>query len=164
MGKLLCTLLLVGCINQPAPLDLEARWLPLKQVVQGDLPFVPDDAITTIVDTCYVVDLDAFQASHPEPRFTAIMLHERAHARRQNAAWFVRYLMEPSFAWAEEQIGWRLELLWLRDHGVSWSPEGIARMLSRYQVVGGSMVSFEDALAWAKAVLKEPVLSRVEGP
>lgn len=153
--------LLVGC-GSSERLELEARWRPLEQIVEADLPLVPDTAITTIGARCYVVDLDEFLREHPpgSVEFDAIMLHEQVHARRQEdeglGEWLARYLADQDFAWAEEQAGWAIELRHRRARGALEPAEHYAAILARYRNARGELVSYEAALAFVRAVLAQP--------
>ena len=55
--------------------------------------------------------------------------------------------------WAEEQAGWYEEIKHMGYGGLRRSAEDLAKILSGYQNLKGSMVSYAEALAWAKQVL-----------
>jgi hypothetical protein len=138
---------------------LDARYAPLVAIVERDLPGVSDTAATTMGTKVYVADLDRWLRAHPpgSPMFEATMLHEQVHARRQAAAgvdaWIARYLRDRAFMWDEEQRGWYVELRYLVGHAQRVDAQAVARNLSKYSNLSGAMVSYDDALAWTRAVL-----------
>jgi hypothetical protein len=157
----LLALFLVGCAGDRYALGPE--WAPLEEIAELDLPLVPDSAITTIGKRCLVADLDEFLGDHPpgSADFDAIMLHEQAHAVRQRerglTAWLAAYLADRDFAWAEEQVGWAIELQHLRARGALTNPpEYYASILARYRNARGQLVSYEAALEWVRFVLAQP--------
>lgn len=147
----LALLLASGCTSEP----LAAEWLPLVRVEQDPTRLVGAGVVTTIEDTIFVRDLAAFDLDNPagSTGLAALLTHEREHARRQAAAgpeWFVRYLAEPSFRWAEEQIGWRLEIEYHLAHGDLVDAENVANFLVANYM---SMVDRPTALAWVQSVI-----------
>ena len=158
MSRLLPLLLLVlaGC-QRPYPLD--ERWRPLVEVVERPDLFVSDTVTTTIGTRIYVANLDLWLQRYPPGSVEqeALLLHEREHSIRQLEAglgpWLARYLNDRDFMWREEQLGWALELRHLRDGGRPVVPAGIAFTLNGYQNLSGTMVGYDEALAWVEAVL-----------
>lgn len=162
LAMLLVTLA-VGC-GSTREHKLGPEWRPLEAIVEGDLPFVSDTAITTMGSRCYTADLGDWLAAHPPggPDFAAIMAHEQVHAQRQADAsggtgpWVARYLVDRDFAWKEEREGWRVELRERRRLGALRPPEVYAAILADYHNATGKLVSYADALAFVRAVLSEP--------
>lgn len=155
------TLLLAGCASVDR-LELDARWLPLEELREGDVPFVPDTAATTIGAAVYVGDLEDFLARHPagSPELEAVLAHEQVHAQRQLEdgveAWLVRYVVDRDFARDEELLGWRVQILHERATGRGRTAEFYAGALARYRNGDGRLISYADALAFARGVLTEP--------
>ena len=91
--------------------------------------------------------------------FEAVLLHEQLHSSRQFeygvTPWLARYLWSPEFMWAEERLGWRVQLAHLMANGMEIDAEGVARNLAKYVNLRGAMINYEDALAWVRAVLRE---------
>ena len=151
---LLLLLLMGGCSSTTYKLGTE--WAPLEQIVEGDLPFVSDTAVTTIGKNLYTVDLDELLKETPpgSVEFHALMLHEQEHSKRQIATgvtpWIFNYLINDEFKWEEEKAGWGLQIKYLKSVGRAKSPEHYARVLSSSGY--GNMVSYEEALAWAKSL------------
>lgn len=162
------TLILIGCLlagcGSVHEHKLDAKWRPLSAIVETDLPFVSDRAITTMGERCYVADLSEWLAAHPPtgPDFAAIMAHEQVHAQRQADAsggpgpWVARYLVDRDFAWEEEQHGWRAELRERRRLGVLRPAEVYAAILADYRNAAGKLTSYGDALAFVRGVLSGP--------
>ena len=139
---------------------LDKRWAPLEKIVERlPIPGMSNTAATTISPNVYVVDLDEWLAKHPpnQPLFDSIMLHEQLHALRQEKTgvddWVDRYLIDREFMWAEEQLGWYEQIRHLRSRGQRLIPEAIAKNLSRYRNLRGSMISYEEALKWVQDVM-----------
>lgn len=145
-----------------ARFELDPRYRPLVAIVErASLPFMSDTAATTISPEVFVVDLDGWLKKHPpgSSLFESVIRHEQVHAQRQEAypggvdPWVDRYLQDTAFMWDEEQRGWFEEIKYLRYGNLQIQPEGLARSLSRYRNLKGSMVSYEVALAWVQDVL-----------
>lgn len=143
-----------GCASEE---QLEPRFAPLTRIVEvRELPLAAG-RVSTIYTTLYTSDLAAIDSWFPagSVQREALLLHEQAHAIRQaqESFWLVKYVAEPSFRLAEEKIGWRLELLWLRDHGVPIVPWNWAEsMATGYS----GMITHAEAEAWVDSVLNEP--------
>ena len=161
LGLLLIAAILSGCAAAP-PIDLPAHYAPLTRVVEAPDKVLSPDVTTTVYATAYVGDMAQWIVDHPDSSLerSATLEHERVHAVRQFAAgcwWFVKYVTEPSFRWAEEQLGWREEIRTLRT-GRWIDQPATASVLSgpTYELLGRAMVSYADALAWVKATVEEP--------
>lgn len=146
-------LLLSGCSAPTYQLD--AKWSPLEQVVERNIPIVSDSATTTIGDTVYTTDLDAWLKRFPpnSPKFNALLSHERVHSLRQEdqglLSWLFDYLTDDDFKLKEEQMGWEQEIRISRQLGVAKPDEMYAAILSQeYQ----GMVSYADALNWVRSI------------
>lgn len=158
MSRLLPLLLLVlaGCQR---PYQLDERWRPLVEVVERPDLFVSDTVTTTIGTRIYVANLNLWLQRYPPGSVEqeALLLHEREHSIRQLEAglgpWLARYLNDRDFMWREEQLGWALELRHLQDGGRPVVPAGVAFTLNGYQNLSGTMVGYDEALAWVEAVL-----------
>lgn len=137
--------------------QLPERFLPLERVKESFLR--PGTGVTTVGTTARVNDLDDWLEKHPPngPRYDAILLHEREHSLRQLNyglnAWLGRYLTDTEFMLLEEQIGWYIQIQEYRRRGVMFTPEGIARVMSKYRNFAGPMIDYEDALTWVRDVL-----------
>jgi len=155
-------LALSGCCSTAAPIVLTTHYAPLTQVVEAPDRVISPDVTTTVYSTAYVGDMGQWISDHPEGSLerSATLEHERVHAVRQFAAgawWFVRYVTEPGFRWAEEQLGWREEIRTLRA-GRWIDQPATAAVLSgtTYELLGRPMVSYADALAWVRTTVEEP--------
>lgn len=151
------TLLLAGC---GSTMDLDEQFRPLEQIRESKVVAtgLGKSGARTIGETVYVKDLDAFLEANPEPLLTGTLLHERRHAQRQEedgiARWLARYAVEPGFMWDEEKLGWYEHIKYIRANGKVVSPEAVAAALSNYKTVFGKrMVSYAEAIEWARAVL-----------
>ena len=138
-------LLLAGCATPGLP-------APLLRV--AEVPGLGADRLVTVGTTLLAEDWGRWQAAHPEPWLTAVLLHEAEHARRQIAAglgtWLLRYALEPGFAWAEERLGWEVELRYLAQHGVRVPPEQVVAWLMAYGPWPyGRIASEAEVWAWA---------------
>lgn len=169
----LCLLLLMlsGCVSALSKsedgggqtLSLGDAYLPLEDVRERsgalDVVIRSDTAITTIGKHSYVKSLDEFLTRKPigSRQFRAVMLHEQAHARRQLRsgpnAWIFAYGVDKDFALYEEQIGYYYEIRHLVTTGYPVSAEGYARALASYQILSGSLISYDDALIWVRDVI-----------
>jgi hypothetical protein len=151
-----------GC-SSARTLPLEERWRPLEEIRQGSVPFVSNTAAVTLGTAVVVEDLDAFLAARPlgSPELEAVLAHELVHAQRQERdgaeAWLARYVVDRAFARDEELLGWRAQILAERRAGRARQPEAYALALARYRNAAGRLLSYEDALAFARAVLAEPL-------
>lgn len=150
-------LFVIGCSS--AEYDIEATYLPLKQIRERPDFLASDTVITTIGDTIYVADLDKWLSKY-EPGsalFRSKLNHEQIHAVRQFdkglTEWLAKYMTDTSFMWAEEQYGWYKEIITLRDSGFVVNPAAIAVVLKGYKNFVGKMVSYDQALEWVQAVL-----------
>lgn len=157
-------LVVCGCLSSgEKELALDEDYRPLKAVKERgtalDVVIHSDSAITTIGEYSYVESIDKFIQRRPPGSITfrAIMLHEREHAVRQlehgTFWWVTRYSYDRDFALNEEKRGYYYEIKTLINNGVNVSPEGVAQQLSSYKNVAGRLVSFEDALVWARNVI-----------
>lgn len=152
---LLLVFLAVGCTSQ----NLGGEWRPLERITASKILSPSKTGARTIGSTVYVYDLKTWLAQHPEPLLTAVLKHEQVHAHRQlnypdgETRWIQRYLTDPAFAWEEEQVGWYEQITYARAHGVVFIPEGLAKALSDYRTLAGPMVSYDEALAWVRAVI-----------
>lgn len=162
-------LLCSGCINtapkfgiSDAVLALGPEWRPLQEI--RERPYLlrdvgSDTATTTVGKVAYVRDLEEWMIRVPagSPKFNAILRHEQEHSKRQLAAgtylWIAKYSYDTKFALLEEQIGYYYELTVRRQLGGSVKPEAYAVALSSYENLAGKLISYEDALAWVRAVL-----------
>lgn len=152
---LILLLSICGCKT----LDLDPKWAPLKHVKQSLTLSPSSTGARTIGDTVYVRNLSKWLDAHPEPLFTALLLHEQEHSKRQFAydgghwAWIGRYVTDTDFMWDEEQRGWYLQIKHARSRGAQIVVDKLAKSLSDYRNLAGSMVSESDARAWINAVL-----------
>lgn len=106
----------------------------------------------------YVRDLDEWLAEYPEgPRREALLLHQQHHSERQLAAgvleWWSRYTTDAIFMWHEEKEAWGREIRHLVSEGGSISAEEVAGQLMAHECKGDAMVSYAEALDWARGVL-----------
>lgn len=169
IAVLLLPLAAVGCKSQEkegwasaagfARMDLADEWAPLETLHERPDMLGSGSTATTIGHTVYVEDLDEWLADRPigSPRFNASMMHERLHAERQLAtgviAWIARYVTDTDFMWAEEQLGWYIQIRELRRTGYQLNLPGIAATLHGYRNLRGHMVGTAEALAWVEDVL-----------
>lgn len=174
MGIVLTALLVlpgVGCNSADKKLDdtaaalgykerpLEEEWRPLERIRERPDMLAPDTRVTTIGRTVYVADIKKWVGEHPvgSPEWKSVLRHEQEHSKRQLKVgvlkWVAKYAYDRKFMWLEEQIGWWWGIKVLRQHGKRIVPEGVAVNLESYKNLTGRMVSYEDALAWVKAVL-----------
>ena len=144
---------LAGC-SAPS-LTLDASYAPLTRVEQDPTKMIIASSVVTTADNVvWVHDLTKWEFNNPAGPFRdAVLQHERAHAIRQNAMgpiWYARYLTEPSFRWAEEQVGWAIQLKCLTAAVQGFDVNATAAFLSgsAYTILGVPMVSNADALAW----------------
>lgn len=153
-------LFLCGCLSS-AKHDLDLAWRPLEEIrerpaVMQDIE--PKGAITTIGKRCYVSDLDDWLNRYPpgSTKYLAVLRHEQEHSRRQLDtgvwSWVARYGVDKDFALAEEKIGFYYEMTERRRLGEWVNPETYARSLSKYKILSGSLISYDEALAWANDV------------
>ena len=174
MRKLLLGLVLLlplsGCTLFQSPRDdqgnviehpIEEQYRPLVSIrlrPPAVKNFGSDTAITTVGAYCYVRDLDEWlgRIRPGSWHYHSVMLHEQAHSRRQLAtgtvAWVARYGVDAKFALLEEQIGYYYEITTRRQRE-RIVPEAYALTLSKYKILTGSLISYEDALAWVHDVL-----------
>lgn len=134
---------------------LGPEWKPLKQIVERDLPFVADNATTTIGTNVYTVNLEKWLTRHPpgSAAFKALLSHEQVHAARQEkhglASWLFAYLTDKDFKWEEEKLGWEQEIRISRRNGIEKRDEIYAAILANdYQ----GMVSYNEALEWVRSI------------
>lgn len=155
MRKILALLfcaIIQGCTTTH---QLAPEWAPLERIVEGNIPFVSDTAITTLGKQCFVVDLDEWLLNHPvnSDQYHAILLHEQVHAKRQLdtglTLWLAKYVGK-EFRWQEESLGWEKELKYLRSKGKAKQAEYYAQILSRMY---NGMISYADALQWVRTIL-----------
>jgi hypothetical protein len=164
MRKLLALIALTvlsGCNG--AEYKLEDRWLPLKSIRERPAVLqnaAPETTITTVGEYAYVRDLDDWFARTPvgSAKFQAVMRHEQEHSKRQldtgTWLWVTRYGVDKDFALAEEQRGYYYEITERRRLGDQVIPEAYALVLSKYKILVGRLISYEDALTWVRAVLR----------
>ena len=160
---LITLFIMVGC-NGPV-YKLEDRWAPLVQVQQTTDKLIADHTTTTIGDTCFCNDLKQWLQDYPPGtvEYEALLLHEKQHSIRQGSfeghaeAWLLKYAAEPSFRWAEEQIGWAQEITHLVQGGRNVIPEEVATWLSENysDPLGRPMVSYNDALVWVRDTINK---------
>ena len=173
MRKLFALFLLLtlgGCISLDKPEsrggkihELGDEYLPLEKVRERSEPFdflVQSPGITTTIGTsAYVKSIDLFLEKYPigSPGYVALMRHEQEHAKRQLDRglyqWIAQYGVDRQFALIEEQIGYYYQMRTLMDAGVRILPEVFASRLSNYKNLSGSLISYEDALEWARDVV-----------
>jgi len=150
-------LLFSGCA---ATRKVEPEYRPLKTM--SERPWYAsflggESTITTIGDTVYIGDLEAWLRERPphSARYDAIMLHEMVHAQRQlkmGVSRYIRkYLTEQDFRWAEEQLGWYVQIKMYQHHGLRVIPQGIAKTLAGYNP---QLISYEKALKWVNDVIR----------
>lgn len=146
-------ILLAGCSANTY--QLAPEWAPLQQIVERDLPFVSDTAITTMGHNVYTVDLGSWLVRNPpgSPQFMSKMAHEQVHSIRQLDyglySWLFNYLTDDDFKWEEEKAGWEQEIRIARKYGIGRTDEQYAKILSEmYQ----EMVSYDDALIWVRTI------------
>lgn len=149
---------LAGCATRRVVV-LDAKWAPLERVVETTDPTIPLDMTITVDHAAYVRDLDLWAKEYPEGSVDrdALLGHEKKHAERELARgweWYVLYNVFPSFRWSEEQVGWGFELRLLVAAGRTINASAVARILAEdYKILGVSMVSYDDALAWTNAIV-----------
>jgi hypothetical protein len=139
---------------------VEEQFRPLETITERPNYVLPETAITTVGTTAYVVSLDVWLGKHPpgSTTYTAKLLHEQEHSKRQlkegTLGWVARYVVDTDFMWEEEQRGWYLELIHLRNNGLDVNVDVIAMILHGYKnAVGKRMVSFVEARLWVLDVL-----------
>lgn len=138
---------------------LPARFAPLTRIVgKGAFPFQSKTSISTLGDACYTPDLARWLQAHPPggPLYEAVLRHEQLHAQRQAGGvdpWLDRYLKDTRFMWEEEQLGWYEQLRFLKERGLRLDAQAVARNLSKYSNLSGSMISYDQALKWTEDVL-----------
>ena len=141
---------------------LAPEYAPLKDI--RERPRVVRDlgsktAITTIGTHAYVRQLDEWLGRVPpgSAKYRAILRHEQEHSKRQLDyglwSWLTRYGIDTKFALLEEQIGYYYEITERRRLGGQVIPEAYASILSKYAVLTGKLISYEDALQWVRDVL-----------
>jgi hypothetical protein len=152
-----------GCHGAPtygSTRDIEPEYRPLKTISERPDMILSSTAISTVGDTVYVVNLTNLLDSHPvgSVPYKALLLHEQEHAKRQASArmvgWLARYLTDAKFMWNEESRGWYLELITLRNGGVTVNVQRVAGVLSSYKtILGARMISRANAETWISQVL-----------
>jgi len=159
MNKLLIVLVLIfsGCNT----FDLDEKWLPLEQMVER-LHIGGQEGITTTVGTkIYSEDIDDYLEKNPPGSvgFDSLLYHEQVHSKRQLKTgvtkWIYEYLHNTEFMWKEEQLGYYVAIKNIRSRGYSILVENVAKAMSGYQNLVGSMVSYDDALQWVNNVLSD---------
>ena len=154
---------LVGCVSGEKH-ELGPEWKPLEDI--RERPRVLRDAgsptaITTVGKHAYVRDLDEWLTRVPpgSAKYKGILRHEQEHSIRQlkrgTFLWITQYSYDAKFALEEEQIGFYWEMTTRRKNGEFVSAENYARVLSGYKTIlgGKRLISYEDALVWARDVL-----------
>lgn len=153
LALLLMAFASTGCAGAELQID---GYPPLRRVVE--LAAVPKGVAATVGDTIYTRSIETLQESHPGHEWTALLLHEQEHAKRQAEAglliWLAQYGRDPDFMWLEESRAWAIELTYLRRHGIDRRPEAVAEALSSYKTLIGNhrMIGYVDALKWARDV------------
>jgi len=146
--------LLAGC---SAHETLEAHWFPLAEIVEAKETGLTGGRVMTLYSTLVTGDLAAVDSWYPAGSVEreALLRHEQAHSVRefQDPLWLVKYTASPAFRWQEEQVGYREEILWLRNHQ---RPVDAYQMAWSLANLYDGMVSLDDALAWVMSVLREP--------
>jgi len=148
-------MLITGC-NSVA---LDEKWLPLEEMVERPTTNGSSGITTTIGRKIYRANIDAYLEKNPpgSARFDSLLYHEQIHSKRQLkmglATWLAKYGTDIEFMLKEEQLGYYAALHNLRRRGMSRSAESIALSMSKYKNLVGSMVSYEDALAWARDMI-----------
>jgi len=154
-------LILSGCLSS-AKHELGPEWRPLEEI--RERPSLARDlgsptAITTVGKRCYVRDLDEWLGRKPPGSrdYLAVLRHEQEHSRRQIAygtwSWIARYGVDTKFALLEEQIGYYYEMTETRRLGGLVVAEDYASRLAKYKNLSGSLITFDEALVWARDVL-----------
>ena len=153
---LLVTLIfLAGCKTY----NLDDEWKPLEQIVQSkvlSLGVSAKKGARVVGENVYVWSLDKF-LDIGEPRLTAKLKHEQVHAIRQFAhkngvpGWLMAYAVSTGFRWAEEQLGFYEQIIYLRSHGVGIVVDSWADKMSG--ITYGFMVDKDDAVEWLNKVL-----------
>jgi hypothetical protein len=145
-------LLATGCGSSH---ELGDEWLPLEQITESKIVGLglSTGGAVTLGNTIFVVDLEKWFERNPEPKLTAILLHEQIHAARQLkmglSKWLAKYLTDTEFMLYEEQLGWYAKIKHYGSVGYRWDPKAFARSLHRvYNNTNGPMISEEDALKW----------------
>ena len=164
MRKLLAlaVLLLAGCSS--ATHELGPEWRPLETIRERPALLRnagSPTAITTVGKHAYVRDLDEWLGRVPpgSAKYKGIVRHEQEHSIRQLDRgvflWITQYSYDADFALEEEQIGFFWEMTTRRANGEFVSAENYARVLNGYKtIVGGRrLISYADALTWARDVL-----------
>ena len=146
--------LLAGC----STVELDARWHPLKYVVQSKTMALGTGQ-RVVNDTMFVSDIDDWFDSHPEPLLSAALTHERVHSIRQRKfssgylGWIAKYLVDLDFMLFEEQLGFYYQISYLRSHGAQIVIDSWARVMSKYFNASGQMITKEDAKEWLQKVV-----------
>ena len=136
---------------------LPHKYHPLEEVVEFDLPIIPDTAITTIGTTAYVASLGVFLDRDEGMRHSEL-LHEQCHSKRQKnhplgvTGWLLQYLFDTEFARVEEEMGWGLELRYRIAQGYTLNRPNIVRALRNYRVLTGKLWGFEEAQRFVDGV------------
>jgi len=145
---------LAGCVSHHV--DLDPKFSPLTRLdepVDASLVLKPL-MVTTIYGTSYTASVASLSQAYGgvgSVPWDALFFHEQVHAKREfaNPEFLVRYVAERSFRWHEEQLGYEVEITYLRAHGWQVDLAGYATTLSSAY---DGMVSYNDALAWLKTL------------
>jgi len=84
----------------------------------------------------------------------ALLEHEEMHAARQRAClyafWHMSYATSKEFRWKEEQLGYKVQIEYLRAHGIKPTEDWfIGLVMDDFY---GGMVSKEDASKWFRSL------------
>lgn len=143
---LIALVLLVGCAT-PSTVDLDARWLPLKQIVND--PTIPAETFATYGDVIRG-DVPFFLSLSADAQ-TALLEHEHVHAMHQAAMGlnaFMGSYRDPYWRLDEEKAGWTAEIHYARAHGVDVDVERIVSFFRTYQLP----LMDNDVRAWVASV------------
>jgi hypothetical protein len=161
LRPLLCVLVLAlaGCAT-PTSLDLDPRWQPLTKMVVG--ASTPSGVFQTVCPYVYCHAISDFTSADAVQQ-EGLLKHEQLHAIRQTdpkgpgqAYWQARYDSDMAFRLAEEQVGFKAQLLAVKAGGESSDVNLVASIMSGptyADPAGNPMVSYDAAVAWINGVL-----------
>jgi len=140
-------------------ISLPHRYTPLTEILEFDIPIIPDSCLTTVGTSVCVADISSFDITTQNS--VAELLHEQAHSRRQEnypylgtLGWIVNYLFDRDFARNEEEIGWRMELEYKKAHRISVDIPATVAALRTYRVITGYLWDTVEAQKWVESVVK----------
>ena len=160
---------LTGCLSAPRDDEgnviahkLDVEWRPLEDVRERPnlVRNVGSATVTTTVGKhCYVKDLEEWlvRVRPGSPKYKALLRHEQEHSRRQlkmgTWLWIGRYSYDKKFALLEEQIGYYYEITERRRLGNPLNVDATALVFSKYKILTGRLITFDEAKQWILDVL-----------